>query len=116
MPSSPTGDTEVTPEQAQQALSDGSALLVDVREPHEWEAGRIEGAEHIELTQLPARAHELPGDRTVIFVCRVGGRSAMAAEAFRRSGYDARTMVGGLLRWDEEGRPLAPEGGTVAPH
>jgi hydroxyacylglutathione hydrolase/adenylyltransferase/sulfurtransferase len=116
MPSPSTGDTEVTPEQAQQALADGSALLVDVREDYEWEAGRIDGAEHIELTQLPARAEELPQDRTLIFVCRVGARSAMAADAFGRAGFEARTMAGGMVRWDAEGRPIVPEGGTVAPH
>jgi hydroxyacylglutathione hydrolase/adenylyltransferase/sulfurtransferase len=116
MPSPLPGDVEVTPEQAQRALSDGSALVVDVREDYEWEAGRIDGAEHVELPQLPARAQDLPQDRPVIFVCRVGARSAMAAEAFRGAGYDARTMAGGMVRWDREGRPLAPEGGTVAPH
>jgi rhodanese-related sulfurtransferase len=116
MPSPSTGDTEVTPEQTQRALSDGSALLVDVREDYEWEAGRIDGAEHIELTDLPARAEQLPRDRTIIFVCRVGGRSAMAADALSRAGFDARTMTGGMVRWADEGRPIAPEGGTVAPH
>jgi rhodanese-related sulfurtransferase len=116
MPPSHEADTEVTPEQAQRALADGSALVVDVREDYEWEAGRIAGAEHIELTELPARAQELPQDRTVIFVCRVGGRSAMAADALRAAGFDARTMAGGMLRWDREGRPIAPQGGTVAPH
>jgi rhodanese-related sulfurtransferase len=110
------GSAEITPEETQEALADGSALLVDVREDYEWEAGRIDGAEHIELMQLPARAQDLPQDRTVIFVCRVGGRSAMAADALRAAGFDARTMVGGMLRWDAEGRGLVPEGGTVAPH
>lgn len=110
------GSAEITPEETQEALADGSALLVDVREDYEWDAGRIDGAEHIELTQLPARAQDLPQDRTVIFVCRVGGRSAMAADALRHAGFDARTMVGGMVRWDAEGRPLVPEGGTVAPH
>jgi rhodanese-related sulfurtransferase len=112
----PARDTEVTPEQAQAALSDGSALVVDVREDYEWDAGRIAGAEHIELTQLPARAEELPEDRTIIFVCRVGARSAMAADALSRAGFDARTMAGGMVRWEAEGRPLSPEDGTVAPH
>jgi rhodanese-related sulfurtransferase len=116
MPSPPARDTEVTPEQAHQALADGSALVVDVREEYEWDAGRIDGAEHIELTQLPARAEELPDDRTIIFVCRVGARSAMAADALSRAGFDARTMAGGMVRWQAEGRPVSPEGGTVAPH
>ena len=40
----------------------------------------------------------------------------MAADAFRRAGYDAYSMAGGLERWAEEGRPLEPEGGHVAAH
>ena len=46
----------------------------------------------------------------------MGSRSLMAAQAFRRAGYDAWSMAGGLERWDEEGRPLGPEGGRVADH
>jgi rhodanese-related sulfurtransferase len=52
----------------------------------------------------------------VIFQCRVGGRSLMAAEAFRRAGFDAYSMAGGVQRWAEEGRPLTPDGGYVADH
>jgi rhodanese-related sulfurtransferase len=52
----------------------------------------------------------------VIFYCRVGARSAMAAQAFRASGYEAYSMSGGLRRWADEDRPLAPAGGTVADH
>ena len=40
----------------------------------------------------------------------------MAANAFRRAGYDAYSMVGGLTEWDRRGYPLEPEGGTVADH
>jgi len=40
----------------------------------------------------------------------------MAAQAFRRAGYDASSMAGGLARWHEEGRPLVPDGGHVADH
>jgi rhodanese-related sulfurtransferase len=106
---------EISPEEAQRALEDGSAVMVDVREPYEREAGHIPGSEHIAMDELQARASELPQDKTVIFQCRLGGRSAVAAEAFAGAGYDARTMTGGIVRWDEEGRPLN-EGGTVADH
>jgi rhodanese-related sulfurtransferase len=51
-----------------------------------------------------------------VFYCRVGGRSTLAAQAFRRAGLDARSMAGGLVRWDAEGRPLEPESGKVASH
>jgi rhodanese-related sulfurtransferase len=52
----------------------------------------------------------------VIFYCRVGGRSTMAAQAFRASGFQAYSMDGGLRRWADEDRPLEPEGGSVADH
>ncbi len=107
---------EVTPEQTQDALADDSAQLIDVREAYEWEAGRIEGALHIELQQLGANAARVDTDRPVIFQCAVGARSAMAAQAFRGIGIDAYSMAGGLVRWHAEGRPLTPEGGGVAQH
>lgn len=107
---------EVTPEQAEQALADGTAVIVDVREDAEWSVSRIDGAGHIPLQALSARVEELPKDTAIVFQCRVGGRSAMAAEAFRASGYDAWSMAGGLLRWNDEGRALVPDGAPVADH
>jgi rhodanese-related sulfurtransferase len=90
--------------------------VVDVRETCERDAGHIEGSRHIELTQLPARAQELARERPVVFYCRVGSRSEMAAQAFRAAGFRAHSMRGGLVRWAQEQRPLMPEGGHVADH
>jgi rhodanese-related sulfurtransferase len=95
---------------------DPQAQLVDVREDHEWNAGRIAGARHLELGQLTAQAESIDRGRRVVFQCRIGGRSTMAAQAFRAAGYDAYTMTGGILQWAHEGRPLAPDGGFVADH
>jgi len=107
---------EVAPEQVQLALADGKAILVDVREDYEWDAGRIDGAQHIELERLAAKSDDLPKNVTIIFSCRLGARSAMAAQAFRGAGYDAWSMAGGLERWHAEGRPLVPDGASVADH
>lgn len=116
-PAFPASDSlEVTPEQTQQALADGTAIVVDVREQDERDAGYIEGSRFIPLQSLSAEAATLPKDQTIVFQCRVGGRSGMAAQALRQAGYDAWSMAGGLLQWDAEGRPLAPEGGRVADH
>ena len=90
--------------------------LVDVREPYEFEAGRIAGARHLPLGELAARARELDAERPIVFYCRLGARSAMAADAFRRAGYDAWSMAGGLEAWAADGLPLEPETGIVAPH
>jgi rhodanese-related sulfurtransferase len=107
---------EVSTEETARALADGSAQVVDVREPYEREAGYVEGTEHIELQQLAGAAQSLDRERPVIFYCRSGVRSLMAAQAFQRAGYDAYSMAGGLVEWAGEGRAIAPEGGHVADH
>ena len=107
---------EVSPEQAAQALADGSATVVDVREPYEREAGYIEGSRHIELERLAAQATTIDRDRPVIFYCRLGARSGMATQAFRSAGYEARNLSGGIAAWAAAGLPVAPDGGYVADH
>lgn len=96
--------------------ADADLQLVDVREPYEREAGHIAGSVHIALAELPTRAGELDASRPVVFYCRVGARSEMAAQAFRASGLRAHSLSGGLLRWAREGRPLSPADGRVADH
>ena len=95
---------------------DPELQLIDVREPYEHEAGHIPDTRLIELVKLSSEAASVDRERPVVFYCRVGGRSDMAAQAFRAAGYEAYSMVGGLARWAREGRPLSPEGGTVADH
>ena len=107
---------EVSTEETARALEDGSVQIVDVREPYERDAGYVEGSEHIELQHLAGAAESLDPERPVIFYCRAGSRSLMAAQAFSRAGFDAYSMAGGLVDWAAEGRPIAPEGGRVADH
>lgn len=107
---------ELTPTQLKEALAKGEIELIDVREPYEWEAGRIPGAKHIELERLASRADEVATDKAVAFQCRIGVRSAMAMQAFRASGWDAYHLGGGIQRWVDEGLPIEPEGGYVAQH
>jgi rhodanese-related sulfurtransferase len=107
---------ELTPSQVREALARDEIVLVDVREPYEWEAGRIPGASHIELERLAARADEVPSNKPVVFLCRLGVRSAMAMQAFRASGWDAYHLGGGIQRWADEGLPLEPDGAHVAEH
>jgi|SRR5271170_1652017 len=110
-------DIDVDPERVSALIAaDPPAQLIDVREPYEHDAGHIDGARHIELQALSAQAATIDHGRPVVFYCRVGARSEMAAQAFRASGFEAFSMSGGLLRWESEGRPLAPEGGRVAEH
>ncbi len=109
---------DVDPERVSDWMAqDDAPQVIDVREPYEREAGYIEGSRHIELVRLSAEAaSSIDRDRPVVFYCRVGGRSEMAAQALRASGFEAYTMTGGLVRWASEGRPLSPEGGSVADH
>ena len=107
-------DLEIGPEELAHRL--GEVQLVDVREPYEWEAGRIEGARHIELERLASKAETIDRDVPVVFGCRLGARSALAAQAFRSAGWDAWSLRGGLTLWHAEGRPIVPDGGYVAEH
>ena len=107
---------ELSPGEVHELLGNEDVLLVDVREPYEWEAGRIPSALHIELERLASKAEDIPRDRRVVFVCRLGVRSAMAMRAFRSADWDAWHMGGGITRWAEDGLPMEPDGAVVAPH
>ncbi|HTY97446.1 MAG TPA: rhodanese-like domain-containing protein [Solirubrobacteraceae bacterium] len=114
---SATTDIELEPSAVAERLAQDRELqLVDVREPYEHEAGHIAGDRHLELTALSSQAQTLDQERPVVFYCRVGSRSLMAAQAFRAAGFEAYSMAGGLVRWSQEGRALAPDGGRVADH
>lgn len=109
--------TDIDPAQLADLLERGERVqVVDVREPYEREAGHIGGTRHIPMVELTSRAAEIDRELPVVFYCRVGARSDMAAQAFRASGYTALSMRGGLVRWADENRPLSPEGGHVADH
>ncbi len=104
---------EVDVEEAAVQLAAG-ALLVDVREPAEWQAGHIEDALHIPLGQLGPRQDEIDATRALLIVCRSGGRSAEATLALNGAGYDAKNVAGGLQAWVAAGKPIEPESGFVA--
>ena len=108
-------ELEVSPQRAAEMLADG-ATVIDVREVYEREAGYIGGTRHIELERLPGQADTIDKSRPVVFHCRLGVRSAMAASAFRTAAYDAYTMTGGIQAWVDAGLPLEPETGYVAEH
>jgi rhodanese-related sulfurtransferase len=89
------------------------AMLVDVREPDEWAAGHAPGALHIPLGDLVHRAGEIPQDRQVHVVCKVGARSAHAVQALNANGWDAVNVDGGMLAWEAVGRPLISDSGAA---
>jgi len=105
--------SKVGPEEARRLVEEG-AQLIDVRADHEWEAGRIAGAAHIELGTLPERTGEIDRDQPVVVYCRGGSRSEMAAQALTGEGFNAVVLAGGIPAWLEDGGPIEPEGGYVA--
>lgn len=105
---------DISPARAAELVRESDAQLIDVRTPEEVEAGHIEGSLHIELEQLPAQAAEIERERPVVFYCRSGSRSALAAQAFAASGYSAHNLTGGLEAWVKDGLPIEPASGRVA--
>jgi rhodanese-related sulfurtransferase len=103
----------VDPARAAELLAAG-AEAIDVRRPEEWDLGRIAGARSIEVNQLAGEAETISRDHAVVFYCRSGSRSALAAAAFRQAGWDAYNLDGGLEAWAGAGLELDPPGGEVA--
>ncbi|WP_131744653.1 rhodanese-like domain-containing protein [Frankia sp. Cppng1_Ct_nod] len=92
--------------------TDAELLLLDVREPDEWDAGHIAGAVHIPMGELLDRLDEVPRERDVVVVCRSGQRSAAVTAYLHRSGWQARNLNGGMIAWNAAGRPMQ----NTAPH
>jgi rhodanese-related sulfurtransferase len=105
---------DYTPQQVAELMQRNEIQLIDVRQRYEHDAGRIAGDRLVELTQLAELAETIARDRPVVFYCRSGSRSGMAAEAFRGAGFDAHNLEGGLIEWQAAGLPLDPSDGYVA--
>lgn len=111
----PTSETEpqivaVDPEEAVSLIAGGSFLL-DVREDDEWDAGHAPQAVHIAMGEVGDRLAEIPTDRVVVCVCRVGGRSGSVATALAGAGIDVRNLAGGMLAWAGASYPVVTDGG-----
>lgn len=89
------------------------AVLLDVREDDEWEAGHAPQATHIPLGELAERIGEVPQDGEVYVVCRAGGRSARATVYLNQNGWDAVNVAGGMQVWHQQGLPLVAAEGVV---
>ena len=92
-------------------LVDNGAILLDVREPHEWQAGHAPKARHIPLAQLPPRLDELPANRPIVTVCRSGSRSARAAAMLGEAGREVSNLAGGMHAWSRNGLPIVTKSG-----
>jgi molybdopterin/thiamine biosynthesis adenylyltransferase/rhodanese-related sulfurtransferase/molybdopterin converting factor small subunit len=85
-------------------------LVVDVREPHEWEIVNLPDSVLIPVGDVPARMHELDSTRDIVLVCRTGVRSARALEQLRSAGFDRlKNLTGGIHAWADEVDPSVPK-------
>ena len=84
-------------------------LLLDVREPWEWEAARIEGSQHMPMREVPARLGEIDPDREVVAICHHGGRSQQVAIFLEKNGFSkVHNLQGGVDAWSHTVDPAVP--------
>ncbi len=86
------------------------AVLLDVRENDEWQAGHAPGAVHVPMTELADRLDDVPEGDPVYVICRSGGRSARVTAYLNGNGWDAVNVRGGMGSWAGAGRPMVGDG------
>jgi rhodanese-related sulfurtransferase len=98
----------VTIEELKQGLADGSIILIDVREPHEYSAGRIPGASLNPLQKFDPKAIPSEPGKRVVLSCQAGGRSLKALEIVQAAGRtDVRAHYpGGFSGWAKAGEKV----------
>ncbi len=106
----PYAGAEVAAKDLADELADGQDLvLIDVREPHEWEICRIDGATLIPLRALPERLRELDGHDAFVTYCHTGVRSMQALEVLKAAGFSrVRSLCGGIDAWSTDVDPSVP--------
>ena len=82
------------------------AVVVDVREPHEYTSGHVPGAAMIPLAFVHARLRDLPRNEPVYVICASGNRSKTAADWMDSAGISALSVAGGTSAWASAGGPL----------
>lgn len=89
------------------AGEDPTPILLDVREAHEFAAGRAAGATHMPLSRLGPRIGELPRDRSLFVICHSGERSSMVTGYLLANGWkDVRNVSGGMIAWEFHKLPV----------
>jgi len=103
---------EIAPTELAAWLSDprrGKPLLLDVREPWEWQAARIEGSQHIPMREVPARLGEIDRGQEVVAICHHGARSQQVAMFLEKNGFaKIHNLQGGLDAWSRTIDPAVP--------
>lgn len=103
---------EITAKELKRRLDEGHDIqIIDVREPNEYEAARLENSKLIPLDQVVDRIDEIDLSRETVVHCQGGKRSAKAIEALRRAGFQGRlvNLKGGITAWSDEVDPSVPK-------
>lgn len=87
-------------------LRESGVVLVDVRQPDEFEQFHVPGAKLIPLAEVPERVEEIPDDQRVYVICATGGRSGKAVEYLNQQGFDTVNVAGGSKAWLAAGLPV----------
>jgi rhodanese-related sulfurtransferase len=102
---------EIDAEDARKRV-DGGAVMLDVRQPEEWYAGRVDGSLWIPMSDVGTRQGDLPGDTPLVVICRSGARSAKVVAALVQAGYDAVNLGGGIKAWVALDYPIVADDGS----
>jgi len=103
---------EITATELKQRLDSGEDIqIIDVREPDEVAIAKIPDSIHIPLAQVLGRATEIDPNRAAVVHCKMGGRSAKAIDALKRSGFPGNliNLRGGITAWSNEVDPSVPK-------
>ena len=101
----------IDPTEVKQKLDRGDDfMLIDVREPHEYQIARIPGAKLIPLGELPKHLNELDRDTEIVMHCKSGGRSQQAVDLLKANKFsNVRNMTGGITAWSDKVDPSVPK-------
>lgn len=107
----PKSDAVIDAQEVKSKLDRGDDfVLIDVREPHEYQIARIPGARLIPLGELPKRLSELNPDADIVAHCKSGARSQKAVDLLKKNGFKhVRNMTGGILAWSDKVDPSVPK-------
>lgn len=87
------------------------AVILDVREDDEWNAGHVKDATHLPAAEVPQRLGEVPEGDPIYVVCRGGGRSSRVTSWLNDNGFEAVNVAGGMQSWQQAGKPMYSENG-----
>ncbi len=108
--------SEVSPKEAQQAVSKAYSQFIDVRTPEEYASGHAARAENVPLDTLTANFDKLEKSEPVYIICQTGSRSKKAGEILKQAGYkNVLNVTGGTVAWQAAGLPIETKPPHVAP-